>query len=1227
MRKYLARAIIILILVMLGQFEGFGQSLHAATRATAEVPPDRSTHFSATGQITYAHEARFDSTAAMTIEAWVYRHDETGCEAILDHTLSNSYFFGTCPRPRLYRSGAGPAEADTPILARRWTHVAVSYDGTTATFYINGEAAGSQTVGFGGLRDNDLHIGGTADGNYLNGALDEVRLWSVARTQQQIRDNLYMEIKDRDGYPGLQAVWADGGRHEVLDAITGTVGSGIEGSVAGILPRDLVVPRAVISPTLDGDVDVDFEYAGAEQLIIRYAHPAISDPPIDRTAHLIYTDDDLFIGMPSITQFAANWEDEASWLVLMLDPTFARGATVQPAQGRLKILLNSDDASTSVWQVGDDSGNFVDCTGAGCPQRGVDWDVSKAFHGDDVGPFDLAIEIRITKGILGEWTEVDGLAVGQFNAPAPAVEYPAPGNADGASPATWAIVSYGEGSAGLPLVHAAGRVFDGLDNSGTPAVGYKVTFGVIGTVTYEQTTDANGEFAFEVPMPLNQSLTLRIQECSFCRYGEPQSADTGTPPAAVNDSSVVFLACDAAQCTLADTDFFVLQPVGPTLLDSPTQAPLPGMRLNVVTGTHTPTDTVVIQGENLHDQLEIYLSPDTPEIGQNSWKLYPVTILLVSADRKSIEVETPILPGTTQRSLPNGPTVNTLKVDWRWVVKDNWIRPDWTDTFRSDTFRLIQPEYPEIYGFGFKNEDFDATYDEFLGVYGDSAYLCVGVLGVCATHVIDPLYGTLYYLGYKLLIDDSGGSCVGMSATSLLMTAGDISPAQFNPDVYFAAGFGRRDETAKWTYGGTLGKLTGPPQPANLWAHIRRNHGVQISAEIWGSAIAQIADHAVDGFIQRRLDILRANPDGYVLSMKNPDKTFGGHAVAPYAVVGSRVDVYDNNDRRNSDRHVDFNPSLDTFTFPRPSKNQLWNGSILFTFPIGIWRETRHFPLYLDASDLIGIYVFGDGDGGTDALVSTPAGSWGMTTDGSFIDTLPGAVTVPIPGQDQTGPVSGPLFVSASGPSPTVTINSHDDKYLFMSGDDQTVLQIQVSNSTPGDRDVIALQLEDTSPTGMTITPARDGTVFVPKLGMDLGPQARLLFRFWELQIPGGKSAEFQALPEAHGVIYTNDSEDLSTYTLFVDSVDGAAEEMGTFRFGPLIAPAGAVQRITVADWPVGDRLRIETDADGDGIFEDVQFASGLTCTSDDADPDGVPVQCATPQPDGQNVHLPQITR
>ena len=137
----------------------------------------------------------------MTIEAWVYRSDELGCEAILGHNLSLSYWFGTCPRPRFYRSGPGFAQANTQVYRNRWTHVAVSYDGTTARFYINGDAAGSGAVGFGGLLANDLHIGGTATGNFLSGQLDEVRLWSEARSQQQIRANMQRELGVADNEP------------------------------------------------------------------------------------------------------------------------------------------------------------------------------------------------------------------------------------------------------------------------------------------------------------------------------------------------------------------------------------------------------------------------------------------------------------------------------------------------------------------------------------------------------------------------------------------------------------------------------------------------------------------------------------------------------------------------------------------------------------------------------------------------------------------------------------------------------------------------------------------------------------------------------------------------------------------------------------------------------------------------------------------------------------------
>jgi hypothetical protein len=68
---------------------------------------------------------------------------------------------------------------------------------------------------------------------------------------------------------------------------------------------------------------------------------------------------------------------------------------------------------------------------------------------------------------------------------------------------------------------------------------------------------------------------------------------------------------------------------------------------------------------------------------------------------------------------------------------------------------------------------------------------------------------------------------------------------------------------------------------------------------------------------------------------------------------------------------------------------------------------------------------------------------------------------------------------------------------------------------------------------------------------------------------------------------------------------------------------ADADQRITVADWPASRSLKVETDTNGDGIYEKTEFFGGRSCGSDDLDDNGVPDACQF----GQNVYMPIIAR
>ncbi|GAB3876197.1 hypothetical protein GCM10028824_33470 [Hymenobacter segetis] len=82
----------------------------------------------------------------------------------------------------------------TPDLSGHWHHVAATFDGTTRTIYLDGVAVGSDTPGGHTVPSpSNLRIGCTNDPSsganyeYFNGSIDEVRIWSVARSAAEIK--------------------------------------------------------------------------------------------------------------------------------------------------------------------------------------------------------------------------------------------------------------------------------------------------------------------------------------------------------------------------------------------------------------------------------------------------------------------------------------------------------------------------------------------------------------------------------------------------------------------------------------------------------------------------------------------------------------------------------------------------------------------------------------------------------------------------------------------------------------------------------------------------------------------------------------------------------------------------------------------------------------------------------------------------------------------------------
>ena len=113
-------------------------------------------------------------------------------------------------------NGLNCLDGGTVVPFDTWIHVAMTYDDTTLHLYLNGGLDGSLSIGQSILTNTlPLTMGDNSEQVYsLHGQLDEVRLWSMARTQAQIQASMTGELTGSES--GLVGYWP-------LDEGTGSV--------------------------------------------------------------------------------------------------------------------------------------------------------------------------------------------------------------------------------------------------------------------------------------------------------------------------------------------------------------------------------------------------------------------------------------------------------------------------------------------------------------------------------------------------------------------------------------------------------------------------------------------------------------------------------------------------------------------------------------------------------------------------------------------------------------------------------------------------------------------------------------------------------------------------------------------------------------------------------------------------------------------------------------------
>lgn len=161
--------------------------------------------FNASSMMVVKNAPNLNFTNAFTIESWINRTTSATTRSIVSKDsaalgfIQYSFGLNASHQLELYlnTNTSFYLFTSSAIVPVGFTHVAATFNGTNAKFFINGNVVLDTTVSTSAIIGNnyDLIIGnGAAASSAFLGTIDELRLWNVVKTETDIRNNMHTRL-------------------------------------------------------------------------------------------------------------------------------------------------------------------------------------------------------------------------------------------------------------------------------------------------------------------------------------------------------------------------------------------------------------------------------------------------------------------------------------------------------------------------------------------------------------------------------------------------------------------------------------------------------------------------------------------------------------------------------------------------------------------------------------------------------------------------------------------------------------------------------------------------------------------------------------------------------------------------------------------------------------------------------------------------------------------------